>query len=265
MSNELQLVTTRQFDGITLNCYVEAWRGTPQDFWATRTQIGELLRYADPNTAIKNIHNRNKDRLDKFSRVAQIELPSGGIQEFVLYNFKGLLEICRYSNQPTADAVMDVLWDIADEIRKTGSYSVHENKPLITKQEIEGIAFFYEYAGLKGNQATLALDKYLRACTGRSALDVGEVVLEAPTKHQLLTPTEIGQQFNLSARRVNDILAGAGWQYNIAGKWEPLGEGTTYAVMQDIGKRRSDGTPIRQLKWDSSIMDVFSELIEEAV
>jgi hypothetical protein len=34
--------------------------------------------------------------------------------------------------------------------------------------------------------------------------------------------------------------------------------------MQDTGKAHSDGTPIRQLKWDSSILEQFEELIEEA-
>lgn len=123
MRNELQLVTSRNFDGIIFDCYVERGQTSPQDFWATRTQIGELLEYAEPGNAIKNIHQRNKERLDKFSRVAQIELPSGGSQEVVLYNFKGLLEICRYSQQPNAHKVIDILWDIADEIRRTGSYN----------------------------------------------------------------------------------------------------------------------------------------------
>ena len=44
-------------------------------------------------------------------------------REVITYNFKGLLEICRYSNQPVANAVIDKLWDIADEIRRTGMYA----------------------------------------------------------------------------------------------------------------------------------------------
>ena len=117
----LQLLTTKTYNGIEFDCYVEA--GQTSDFWATRTQIGELLGYSEPGIAIGKIHQRNKKRLDKFSRVHQIDLPSGGTQEVTLYNFKGLLEICRYSNQPKVDAIMDWLWDVADVIRRTGSYS----------------------------------------------------------------------------------------------------------------------------------------------
>lgn len=39
-----------------------------------------------------------------------------------VYNFKGLLESCRFSNQPKADAVMDFLWNVANEIRRNGIY-----------------------------------------------------------------------------------------------------------------------------------------------
>ena len=78
------------------------------------------MEYAEPGIAIGNIHNRNKARLDKFSRGNQIDLPYGGTQEVVLYSFKGLLEVCRYSNQPKADVVMDWLLEVADEIRLKG-------------------------------------------------------------------------------------------------------------------------------------------------
>ena len=51
-------------------------------------------------------------------------------REVIMYNFKGLLEICRYSNQPVANQVIDVLWDIADEIRRTGSYGNRDLDPV---------------------------------------------------------------------------------------------------------------------------------------
>jgi prophage antirepressor-like protein len=86
-----------------------------------------MLGYADPDNAITLIHKRNKERMDKFStgvKMTQVEGTRTVTREITAYSFKGLLEICRYSNQPKADAVMDFLWEMADEIRKTGSYSV---------------------------------------------------------------------------------------------------------------------------------------------
>lgn len=123
MERKFELATTRDINGLTLNCYRENGQDDLSgEFWMTREQIGRLLEYSKPVIAIGKIHQRNKERLDRFSRVHQIDLPSGGIQSVTIYNFKGLLEICRYSTQPNAHKVIDVLWDIADEIRRTGMY-----------------------------------------------------------------------------------------------------------------------------------------------
>lgn len=119
----MNLLMTRNFNGLQFDCYQdENQNGSDNQFWATREQIGRLLGYAYPVEAIGKIHNRNKERLDKFSRVTQIDLPLGGMQMTTVYNFKGLLEICRFSNQPNANAVMDFIWEVADEIRTKGMY-----------------------------------------------------------------------------------------------------------------------------------------------
>ena len=122
MESKLELATTRNINGITLNCYCESGQEYSGDFWATREQIGRFLGYHNPKNAIGKIHERNKERLDKFSTVRQIDTPLRGIQTATVYSFKGLLEICRFSNQPKANEVIDVLWDVFDEIRRTGMY-----------------------------------------------------------------------------------------------------------------------------------------------
>ena len=112
-------------------------------------------------------------------------------------------------------------------------------------------------AGVTGNQLALALDKTARHYIGVSMLEISGVQLKAPVQEQMLTPTEIGKKLGLSARGVNEKLAGIGFQHKIAGEWEPLEPGLLYAVMLDTNKRHSDGTPVRQLKWNSSILDVI--------
>ena len=133
MTSELQILTTRNFNGLSFDCYHEDGQDVG-DFWATREQIGQLLGYKNPRKAIKDIHTRNRERLDKFSQIvvmatptkrgAQNEPPLGNAQEAIVYNFKGLLEICRYSQQPKANAVIDWLWEIADELRRTGTLAL---------------------------------------------------------------------------------------------------------------------------------------------
>ena len=262
MTNALQLYTTKMYNGIEFDCYVEAGQQDKSDFWATRTQIGELLGYSEPGIAIGKIHQRNRERLDRFSRVHQIDLPSGGVQQTTVYSFKGLLEICRYSQQPKANDIMDWLWEVADEIRRTGSYSVNSEQPALPSGVMDGARMIFEVAGIKDNQLSLALDNVYASYTGRSALKTGNVTLTAPTQNQLLTPTQIGEHFKMSARQVNEKLAYAGYQHKIAGKWEPIGAGKEYGVMLDTGKRYK-GTPVRQLKWDSGILAEFSRMLTD--
>ena len=257
----MKLLTTKYFNGHALDCYIEPEQEHSGDFWATREQIGTLLGYEYPREAIGKIHQRNKERLDKFSTEVNLTTEAG-LRTATIYSFKGLLEICRYSNQPKANDIMDWLFDVADEIRRTGNYSLYQSQD-ITPVLLESAKAVYQLAGLDGNQLVLAVDKYFKSYTGRSALEAAGIQLIAPTQNQLLNPTDIGKQYGLSAVRVNQILAGAGFQHKIADKWEPLELGQPYAVMQDTGKLHSNGTPVRQLKWDSSILDVFEELLHQ--
>ncbi len=105
------------------------------DFYATCEQIGELLGYSDPANAIRIIHKSNKARLEKFSMWGQIDRGMKSSRTAIVYNFKGLLEICRYSNQPKTDAVMDWLWEIADELRRTGTPRADESNLKTSSRE----------------------------------------------------------------------------------------------------------------------------------
>lgn len=122
---DLQVVTTENFNGVSCNFY----SGEGQ-IYMTRNQIGSALEYNDPTRAIKDIHMRHKERLDKFSRVAQIAPTSGkgGAQESYLYSQRGVFEICRWSQQPKADAFMDWVWDIVE------AYRNETLKPVQSKQ-----------------------------------------------------------------------------------------------------------------------------------
>ncbi|MBQ3395745.1 MAG: hypothetical protein IJG55_05370 [Synergistaceae bacterium] len=76
MNSQLQVVAAREFDGIKFECYQEYGQIDPTEFSATREQIGLALGYENPANAIKDIHMRNKDRLDKFStqrKMRQVE------------------------------------------------------------------------------------------------------------------------------------------------------------------------------------------------
>src|SRR5690625_2525047 len=109
----LSLATREMFGQNEMNIY----QNKNNDIFMTREQIGQALEYKNPRRAIKDIHLRNKDRLDKFSRRAQVDTPSG-TQETVVYNEKGIYEIIRKSAQPKADEFYDWVYDLLSKLRK---------------------------------------------------------------------------------------------------------------------------------------------------
>lgn len=111
---QLTLVKSENFGNVQCDFY-----DSNKELWMTRRQLGEALEYEDPNQAIKNIHLRHKDRLDNFSGVVQLETPSG-VQPTTIYSAKGIYEICRWSQQPKADAFFDWVYDRLEDLR-TGS------------------------------------------------------------------------------------------------------------------------------------------------
>ena len=146
--NSLQVITTRNFNGLAFDCY----KGDDEDdFWATREQIGRLLGYENPRNAITKIHQRYQERLDKFSKQVELrksfdqsQIDTGQTTYFrnaplaTVYNFKGLLEICRWSNQPKANDIIDWLWGIADDLRR-GKLKIYQNAVLKEREKVAAL------------------------------------------------------------------------------------------------------------------------------
>ena len=127
MNTNLMLATSQNFGNIKCDFWSD---NDNNDFWMTREQIGTALEYGNAKRAISDIHNRHKERMDKYSRVTQIAYPSGGIQEVYIYSARGVFEICRWSRQTKADEFMDWVWDIVDGLR-TGKYKLTQNNSVI--------------------------------------------------------------------------------------------------------------------------------------
>lgn len=107
--NELKLIKPERFGEIQCDFY-----GDGKEPWMTRDQIGAALEYSNPRVAIAKIHARKKARLDKYSVVTKLVSPDGKTYDTTVYNRKGVMEICRHSDQPQADAFMDFCWETMD-------------------------------------------------------------------------------------------------------------------------------------------------------
>jgi hypothetical protein len=118
--------------------------------------------------------------------------------------------------------------------------------------------------GLDLNQAALAADRATRITTGVSPLgNLGITHLLAPQQDLLLTPRDLGARLDgKSAIAVNQMLSEAGLQEGHRdakgrGYWEPTEKGREFAVILDTGKKHGDGTPVRQVKWNASVLDLL--------
>jgi len=109
----LSIVTKEMFGQNEMTIY----ENENKDIFMTREQIGQALEYKHPRRAIADIHNRNKERLDKFSGVSKLRTPQG-LQETYIYNEKGIYEIIRRSNQPKADEFYDWVYELLEKLRK---------------------------------------------------------------------------------------------------------------------------------------------------
>lgn len=130
--------------------------------------------------------------------------------------------------------------------------------------KLSGSALILRCAGIEGNQLALALDKQYKKEVGYSALNATGTVLVAPKQVQLANPTQLGKELGINARKVNQLLLEMDYQIKTSSGYEPTQNGLDMgAQLLDVGKKHSDGTPIRQLKWPFSLVDELKQALEE--
>ena len=120
----VKLMITESFGDLPCNFY----QNIQDEIFLTRKQIGQALEYTNPDDAIYRIHERHKERLDKFSVTAKLSSTDGKYYDTILYTERGIMEICRWSRQKKADLFMDWTWDIVSKYRKGELYSPDQKK-----------------------------------------------------------------------------------------------------------------------------------------
>jgi len=131
----LQLVTTEKFGELDCNFY----RNMNDEVLVTREQIGSALGYNEPNKSIDKIHQRHKERLDMFSTTVTLGITEGNREvqrERTLYNTKGIMEICRWSRQPKANAFMDFTWEVMDRLIHNNSNNDFNSNAFVSAMNI---------------------------------------------------------------------------------------------------------------------------------
>ena len=163
----MKLKLVKQGDFLGTKC--DFYEDETGNKYMSRTQIGYALGYSKPQEAIKKIHKKYKDRLDKFS----VEVgwgqfggdPINGIcntnTKAFMYSKHGIYEVCRKSKQPQADAFFDYVYSILDEVEENKGYvatekdekwlGVRQKSKLERRNFTDEIQEFVEYAKQHGS------------------------------------------------------------------------------------------------------------------
>ena len=227
--------------------------GTPQVAWFVAKDVCDILGYANPRDAL----SRHLDEDEK----ADVVIHDGSQRRSMnIINESGLYCLTLRSNMPKAKEFRK--WVTGTLLPQVMHYGLPEPDVKLSEPILYGAKMVFEAAGIKDNQLALALDKIMQHYTGESVLALSGITLIAPTKCQLLTPTEIGKHFGVSGRKINELLCREGYQIREGKNYEPLEAGEPYAVMLDTHKQHSDGTPVRQLKWESTFLNEIEEFFD---
>ena len=228
------------------------------EIWFVAKDVCDVLELSNPTEALKALDDDEKGSL----RISEGTSSKGGNPNMNIITESGLFALVLRSNKPEAKKFRKwVTGTVLPQIKRTGSFSIKPDK--LTRSIMSAAKMIFSAAGIKHNQLALALDKIVIHYTGESMLGISGIALEAPSNKQLLNPTQIGKILGgKSPRKINQLLEQLGFQEKVAGLWQPTDDGEVYAVMLDTGKRNSKGTPVRQLKWDSSILDVLLEELD---
>lgn len=153
-NNSMAVITSKPFGALSMDVYEDS----KHQYYMTREQIGRALEYSDPVTAICKIHNRNADRLDPLSSTTKLvvgEKNRTNTREFYMYSLRGVMEICRLSRQPKADAFMDFCWDIMESLMRGDSVLATPKMDAALSKEFIDVRLHALFDSMKNLQSEL--------------------------------------------------------------------------------------------------------------
>lgn len=236
--------------------------------WFNASDVCAVLDYANPHKAVAD--HVDADDLTKREVIDSL----GRTQSANHINESGLYALILGSHKEQAKRFKRwVTSEVLPTIRQTGSYTAPtsdkpQTQPSAAAKEFRALFGIARLIGCDRNVAAISANNAVTRLTGVNLLQtLGQTHLEAERQNVLwFTPTELGKRLGISARQFNLLLAEAGLQANLNGKWEPTEEAEGLFRLFDTSKRHGDGTSVTQLKWSDSVLGKLNqEAIEEGI
>ena len=220
----------------------------------------ELVDFINSQRKSGEAELRHSDFLDKTVKVLGLEM-SESFRSSYMDSMNRQKPCYCFPKREACLMAMSYSYDLQAKVfdRMTALEQQQKTQPTLmdsARNTFDNALHFAKLFNLEGNQALLAADKATARHTGFSPMKFLQIELKNENQTINLTPTEVGKQLNpvLSAVATNKLLDALDYQEKLGSAWVPTEKGKPYAVFLDTGKRHSDGTPITQLKWLSSIV-----------
>lgn len=223
----------------------------------------ELVEFINSQREDSASELRHSDFLDKTVKVLGLEM-SESFRSSYMDSMNRQKPCYRFPKREACLMAMSYSYDLQAKVfdRMTELEEQQKPKAVLTlldtaRNTFDNALHFAKLFNLEGNQALLSADKATERHTGFSPMKFLQIELRKEEQTLNLTPTEIGKQLNprLSAIGTNKRLESLGYQEKLGSAWVPTTAGKPFAVFLDTGKKHSDGTPVTQLKWLSSIIE----------
>lgn len=126
MNNVIELSKVKEEKFGIVNC--DFYRDENSDeVFMTAEQLGEVLEYANPRTAINTMLTRNPYLRNKeFSTDFKLKSLDGKLRNTRVFNEDGIYEVTMLSNQPKAREFRMFVRKVIKELRRTGYVSVEQ-------------------------------------------------------------------------------------------------------------------------------------------
>lgn len=225
--------------------------------------VALVLGYTNPSKAYQD-HCKSLKKLS-YNELLELKWVSPNTQgEYVIPKSDVLRLVIKSTKQEAEQFERWVFEDVLPSIIDTGSYflpnssvsSIHEltNAMIIAREGAKLARAF----GFKGNMIALSGNTLAKTVTGVDMLALmGATHLIADPRGMTYTPTELGAMCDpkLSAIKFNLLLEAAGLQTKEYGSWLPTDAADGKFEWLDTNKRHTDGTPVKQIKWFSSVLN----------
>lgn len=153
-NNSMTVITSKSFGALNVDVYEDG----KHQYYMTREQIGRALECKEPRKYIAKIHERNADRLDPLSSVVNLTTEVGNYtqeRQTYMYSLRGVMEICRLSRQPKADAFMDFCWDIMESLMRGDSVLATPQMDAALSKEFIDVRLHALFDSVKNLQSEL--------------------------------------------------------------------------------------------------------------